>query len=134
MCKFRFLALSLTLSLTVGAVDWPQFRFGANRGAASPEVLAGTLHLQWTREFAAPSPAFPGEVRLRYDATYEPVVMGGTIFVPESMNAEGHRPDRTLTPRCRKPSFQPMIYAHTHQAFYFIGWHPSGSRRLIRAR
>ena len=82
MCKFRFLALSLTLSLTVGAVDWPQFRFGANRGAASPEQLAGTLHLQWTREFAAPSPAFPGEVRLRYDATYEPVVMGGTIFVP----------------------------------------------------
>ncbi|SVD91289.1 uncharacterized protein METZ01_LOCUS444143, partial [marine metagenome] len=68
--------------MTVGAVDWPQFRFGANRGASSPEVLAGTLHLQWTREFAAPSPAFPGEVRLRYDATYEPVVMGGTIFVP----------------------------------------------------
>ena len=68
--------------MTVGAVDWPQFRFGANRGASSPEVLAEELHLQWTREFAAPSPAFPGEVRLRYDATYEPVVMGGTIFVP----------------------------------------------------
>jgi len=59
MRELRFLALSLTLSMTVGAVDWPQFRFGANRGASSPEVLAGTLHLQWTREFAAPSPAFP---------------------------------------------------------------------------
>ena len=63
-------------------MDWPQFRYGPNRGASSPEQLAGTLHLQWTREFAAPSPAFPGEVRLRYDATYEPVVMGETIFVP----------------------------------------------------
>ncbi len=72
----------LTGSLAAYAADWPQFRYGPNRGASSPEQLAGTLHLQWTREFAAPSPAFPGEVRLRYDATYEPVVMGGTIFVP----------------------------------------------------
>ena len=40
------------------------------------------MHLQWSREFATPSPAFPGEVRLRYDATYEPVVMGDTLFVP----------------------------------------------------
>ncbi|MFP6621444.1 MAG: PQQ-binding-like beta-propeller repeat protein, partial [Pirellulaceae bacterium] len=64
------------------AVDWPQFRNGANRGAVSTEELAGTLHRQWEREFATPSPAFPGDVRLRYDATYQPVVMGDTIFVP----------------------------------------------------
>ena len=70
MRKLSFIALFLTFPLTVSAVDWPQFRFDANRGAASPEKLPTQLHLQWSREFATPSPAFPGEVRLRYDATY----------------------------------------------------------------
>jgi outer membrane protein assembly factor BamB len=82
MRKLHLLFIALTFSITANAADWPQFRFGANRGAASPEVLPAKLHLQWTREFAKPDPAFPGEVRLRYDATYEPVVMGDTIFVP----------------------------------------------------
>jgi outer membrane protein assembly factor BamB len=82
MRKLHLLFIALTFSISISAADWPQFRFGANRGAASPEVLPAKLHLQWTREFAKPDPAFPGEVRLRYDATYEPVVMGGTIFVP----------------------------------------------------
>ncbi|MFP6904763.1 MAG: PQQ-binding-like beta-propeller repeat protein [Verrucomicrobiota bacterium] len=82
MRKRYLFAVTLTFAFTVPAADWPQFRFGANRGAASPEELPGKLHLQWTREFATPDPAFPGEVRLRYDATYEPVVMGDTLFVP----------------------------------------------------
>ena len=82
MRTLSMLFIALTFSITVNAADWPQFRFGANRGAASPEVLPAKLNLQWTREFAKPDPAFPGEVRLRYDATYEPVVMGDTIFVP----------------------------------------------------
>ena len=73
----------LTVSCQVAwAADWPQFRYGPNRGASSSEQLAPTLHLQWEREFNAPSPAYPGDVRLRYDATYEPVVMGRTLFVP----------------------------------------------------
>ena len=76
------LALSLVLCPAAGAVDWPQFRQGPNRGAVSTEPLAATLHLHWQREFATPSPAFPGDVRLRYDATYHPVVMGDTVFVP----------------------------------------------------
>ncbi|MFP6671941.1 MAG: PQQ-binding-like beta-propeller repeat protein [Pirellulaceae bacterium] len=79
LLSFAFLCLSCHVSL---AGDWPQFRFGANRGASSSEQLAPTLHLQWERDFATPSPAFPGDVRLRYDATYQPVVMGETIFVP----------------------------------------------------
>ena len=82
MHKLRVLFFTLALCLVTQATDWPQFRFGANRGAASPETLPSQLHLQWSRKFAAPSPAFPGEVRLRYDAAYEPVVMGDTIFVP----------------------------------------------------
>jgi outer membrane protein assembly factor BamB len=38
--------------------------------------------LQWTRELATPDPAYPTDIRLRYDATYEPVVLGKTMFIP----------------------------------------------------
>ena len=82
MRTVQLLFFALTISINAGAMDWPQFRFGSNRGASSPEGLPVKLHLQWSREFATPSPAFPGEVRLRYDATYEPVVMGDTLFMP----------------------------------------------------
>ena len=68
MRTVQLLFFALTISINAGAMDWPQFRFGSNRGASSPEGLPVKLHLQWSREFATPSPAFPGEVRLRYDA------------------------------------------------------------------
>ncbi len=48
--------------------DWSQYRYDSGRTAASPERLADALHLQWFRDLAEPRPAFPGEVRLRYDA------------------------------------------------------------------
>nr|MCU0981049.1 hypothetical protein [Pirellulaceae bacterium] len=82
----RFCLLLMVLGLLPGTdalgSDWPQFRYDAGRTAASPEELPATLHLQWTRSFPAPRPAFPGEVRLRFDASYEPVVLGKTLFVP----------------------------------------------------
>jgi outer membrane protein assembly factor BamB len=64
------------------AADWPQFRHDAQRSAASPEQLPAELHVQWSRDFATPKPAFPTEVRLRYDGSYEPVVVGKTLFIP----------------------------------------------------
>lgn len=67
--------------------DWPQFRCDAGRTAASSQELPAELHLQWIRELPAPAPAFPRNVRLEFDTTYEPVVLGQTMFVP-SMIAE----------------------------------------------
>ncbi|MFC1597275.1 PQQ-binding-like beta-propeller repeat protein [Planctomycetota bacterium] len=82
--------LSLLAIVIVGCVlttrafagDWPQYRYDAGRTAASAESLAAELHLAWTRELPTPRPAFPTEIRIRYDATYEPVVLGSTMFVP----------------------------------------------------
>lgn len=82
--------LSLLVIVTVGCVlaprafagDWPQYRYDVGRTAASAESLPAKLHLAWTREMPAPRPAFPTEIRIRYDATYEPVVLGRTMFVP----------------------------------------------------
>ena len=62
--------------------DWPMWRYDAGRRAASPEELPARMHLQWVRELAPPKPAWPNsQHRLQFDASYEPVVAGKTIFV-----------------------------------------------------
>jgi outer membrane protein assembly factor BamB len=86
--KSRHLLLALGVHLgallisPAHAADWPQFRYDANRSANSPERLPETLKLNWSRELPSPRPAFPTDHRLRFDASYEPVVMGDTLFVP----------------------------------------------------
>ncbi|MHB8903118.1 MAG: outer membrane protein assembly factor BamB family protein, partial [Thermoguttaceae bacterium] len=74
--------LACLLAADASAADWPQFRCDLGRTAASAEQLPGELHLQWVRELPPPAPAFPKNVRLEYDTTYEPVVLGDTMFVP----------------------------------------------------
>ena len=62
--------------------DWPMWRYDAGRCASSPEELPAKMHLQWVRELAPPKPAWPkSQYRLQFDASYEPVVAGKTIFV-----------------------------------------------------
>jgi outer membrane protein assembly factor BamB len=62
--------------------DWPMWRYNAARQAASPEELADQMYLQWVRELAPPRPAWPeSQYKLRFDASYEPVVAGQTVFV-----------------------------------------------------
>ena len=70
------------LTVQVRAGDWPQFRYDMGRTAASPHELPANLQLCWTRTLPVPQPAFPLEARLAYDASYEPVVVGHTMFVP----------------------------------------------------
>jgi len=67
---------------TASAHDWPMWRYNAGRCAASPEELPAKMHLQWARELAPPKPAWPkSQQRLQFDASYEPVAAGKTIFV-----------------------------------------------------
>ncbi len=62
--------------------DWPMWRYDAGRCASSPEQLPANMHLQWVRELPPPKPAWPkSQYRLQFDASYEPVVAGKTIFV-----------------------------------------------------
>jgi hypothetical protein len=69
-------------TIVASGADWPRYRHDASRSAASAESLPASLHLAWVRELPAPRPAFPTEVRLGYDATYEPVVLAQSMFVP----------------------------------------------------
>lgn len=80
-CCLALGLLGFLPAATCGA-DWPQYRYDAGRTAASPEALPAVLHLQWTWRLPEPRPVFPGEVRLRFDASYEPVVAGKTMFLP----------------------------------------------------
>jgi len=75
-------AIGFLLVIEAQGMDWPQFRYDAGRTAASPEQLPVDLHLEWIRELPTPRPAFPDEVRLRFDVSYEPIVVGKTMFVP----------------------------------------------------
>ncbi len=76
------LIVACLLTAQVWAGDWPQFRYDVGRTAASPHELPANLQLRWTRTLPVPRPAFPQENRLAYDASYEPVVLGRTMFVP----------------------------------------------------
>jgi len=72
----------LFFPLVVLGDDWPMWRYNAGRSGASGEQLASELHLQWVRELPSPKPAWPAsQDRLQFDASYEPVVAGKTIFI-----------------------------------------------------
>ncbi len=67
------------------AEDWPMWRFDANRSAVSLQKLPEKMHLQWVRKYPRVQPAFESK-RLQFDAGYEPVVMGKTLFVGSPCN------------------------------------------------
>ncbi|MCA9121030.1 MAG: PQQ-binding-like beta-propeller repeat protein [Planctomycetaceae bacterium] len=69
----------------LSADDWPMWRHDAARSAESQERLPDNLSLLWTRELPPLKPAFRTK-RLQFDASYEPIVMGKTMFVGSSFN------------------------------------------------
>ena len=75
------LSASVASAMASGS-DWPTWRHDANRSGASSLELPSELHLQWKRELPAPRPAFPEDVRLCFDISYEPVVMDKRMFLP----------------------------------------------------
>ncbi|REJ67016.1 MAG: hypothetical protein DWQ31_12790 [Planctomycetota bacterium] len=89
--------LTLLLALTLAGLlstlanpgfagDWPMWRYNSGRNAAAPDSLPEKLQLQWTRHYAAPQPAWPEDPRLTFDGSYEPVVMGRTLFLASAQN------------------------------------------------
>jgi hypothetical protein len=79
------IALLLVAATLIPAADWPQWRWDAQRSGESPEALPAELYLQWVRALPPLTPAFKNP-RLHFDAGYEPVVLGETVFVASSAN------------------------------------------------
>lgn len=70
---------------SVGAGDWPMWRYDAGRGASTPHALATDLKLQWVRQLPASRPAWPPtQTKLQFDVGQQPVVLGKRIFVPSN--------------------------------------------------
>ena len=82
----RCLPLSLVFVIafvarTDALADWPMWRSDGTRSGMSANELPSELHRQWTRQLPKPEPAWPNEKRLHFDASYEPIVLGSTLFV-----------------------------------------------------
>lgn len=83
----RFLGL-MCLVMAAGkpadAADWPMWRCDAARSAVSSEQLPAELKLVWSREFTPRKQAWDDALNLdlmTYDRVFEPVVMGGRLFL-----------------------------------------------------
>lgn len=77
-------ACMVLANLPAFADDWPMWRYDSARGAASPHPLPPELHWQWTRELGARKQAWDDALNLdlmSYDRMFEPVVMGGRLFL-----------------------------------------------------
>jgi len=85
LCWLAILVVVLAPAAVAG--DWPMWRFDACRTAASPDELPADLDLEWVLELPPPAPAWPAaQNKLHFDLSYEPVVMGETIFVPSMVH------------------------------------------------
>lgn len=72
-------------SLSLHAADWPMWRHDAGRTAATDQQLLAEPKLLWTRELPPLKPAFR-DVRLQFDAGYEPIVLGKRMFVASTFD------------------------------------------------
>jgi hypothetical protein len=89
----RIVSISILLSMLAGAAmagDWPMWRYDEQRRAASPDALAGELHLQWVRELPESMRAWPFQWddagKLAFDVSYEPVAAGTTLLIGSNVS------------------------------------------------
>ena len=75
---------ALVSPLVAGAADWPQWRYDAQRSAASPDDLPGALRLEWVRELPRLTPAWQDQPKMQFDAANEPIVLDQRLFVGSS--------------------------------------------------
>jgi outer membrane protein assembly factor BamB/ubiquinone/menaquinone biosynthesis C-methylase UbiE len=78
------LLVVLTVANVGHAGDWPTWRHDSSRSASTPDGIGHDLQLIWSRQFSPLVPAWKEDPRLHYDAHYEPVVMGKTMYVASS--------------------------------------------------
>ena len=79
-CTWAWLVVA-TCNAPLAAADWPMWRGNSGRTGATTEALPKELHLQWTLRGVEPRPAWPEDPRLQFDASPEPIVAGGRLFV-----------------------------------------------------
>ncbi len=86
LCILSALA-GLDVARTCTAADWPTWRGDAARSAVTAERLPAALTWHWTLQLPTPQPAWPDDQgKIRFDASYEPVVAQGHLLVPSMVD------------------------------------------------
>ena len=83
LCRYMTVLVALW-AWSAGASDWPMWRHDAGRTAAAAEELPDNLEVQWIRTFSPRVMAWEeplNQDRMPYDAFFEPIVLGKTLFV-----------------------------------------------------
>src|SRR4051794_4402866 len=68
-------------SVIARASDWPMEGADAQHSSATPTPLPDNLQLHWSLDLPALQPAWPDQNRLKDDALYHPIVIGGRMIV-----------------------------------------------------
>jgi outer membrane protein assembly factor BamB len=85
--KLRLIAVVVTFihwTPTSSADDWPMWRYDATRSAASTQPLSEQLQVVWKLQLPPRVQAWDDPLNLdlmTYDRIFEPIVMGGRMFV-----------------------------------------------------
>lgn len=83
-------ALALLTSLLFPSIstagDWPAWRHDAGRSGVTDEQLPAKLYLQWSRKLPQLKPAWPEDIRLHFDDSYQPIVVDKLMIVASSHN------------------------------------------------
>jgi len=80
----RFLCASILLVQFSHAADWPMWRCDASRSGTTSQSLSRDLSFNWSRDLGPNHVAWSEDERLQFDASYQPIVAGQTMFVPSS--------------------------------------------------
>ncbi|HEX3149183.1 MAG TPA: PQQ-binding-like beta-propeller repeat protein [Gemmataceae bacterium] len=85
-CLHGRLVVLVSFALTTPALagDWPAWRHDARRSAATPDELPAKLQLQWTLALPALKSAWPDQPLMPFDAAYEPIIAGHSMYVGSS--------------------------------------------------
>src|SRR5687768_11479702 len=74
----------LLVPVIAEAGDWPQWRYDAQRSAASPDELPTQLAVHWSRDLPPLVPAWSDQPKMQFDAAYEPIVVGQLMMIGSS--------------------------------------------------
>ena len=85
-CALTAVAAWTALYLSAIASDWPQWRCDAARSSATQQPLQLPLHLQWSLHLPPQDTAWKDEEVMKFDRSYQPVVLGQLLFIGSTIN------------------------------------------------
>ncbi len=86
LCVVLCSAVWTTRALYAQAANWPQWRCDAARSSVAEQPLELPLHLQWSIRLPPQDTAWKDEESMKFDRSYQPVVLGQLVFIGSTIN------------------------------------------------